>query len=151
MKMTLKLIWIVYLHFANEDRPLSLIFEIRTVQDLSRTAYFHSLFQPQTFQNRSHSNIWGRPLFPRTVHFHLDLNFSRKKPFQGISMAKSEEYSSYATNLFFNDLESVHAKRFQDRNLTLSIYRGPSAKMISRCPIVAIYYMIHIFHKRNKI
>ena len=31
-------------------------------------------------------------------------------------MEKSEEYSTYATNLFFTDTESDRAKRFQDRN-----------------------------------
>ena len=35
-------------------------------------------------------------------------------------MAKSEEYSLYATNLFFKDPESDHAKRFQDRNSMLN-------------------------------
>ena len=34
-------------------------------------------------------------------------------------MAKSEEYSSYATNLFFKDSESDRAKRFQDSNSIL--------------------------------
>ena len=45
--------------------------------------------------------------------------FQRNKPFKGISLAKSEEYSSNATNLFFNDPESNRAKRFQDSNSIL--------------------------------
>ena len=57
------------------------------------------------------SRLLGRQLSP-----FLKSNYSRKKPLQGISMTKSEEYSTYATNLFFKDSESVLAKRFQDRN-----------------------------------
>ena len=37
----------------------------------------------------------------------------------GFSWAKSNEYSTYATKLFFNDPESVRAKRFQDCNSML--------------------------------
>ena len=66
----------------------------------------------------------GLSVLTQTVHSYLDPNSlnqfpKRKKPYQGISMAKSEEYSSYATNLFFKDSESDRAKRFQDRNSIL--------------------------------
>ena len=42
--------------------------------------------------------------------------FRRIKALQGLSLAKSNEYSTYVTHLFFNDTESVRAKRFQDWN-----------------------------------
>ena len=51
-----------------------------------------------------------RPEFPTTI------SSTKKKLLQEISLAKSEEYSRYATYLFFKDPESVCAKRFQDRN-----------------------------------
>ena len=55
-------------------------------------------------------------------------------------MAKSEEYSTYATNLFFKDSESVGAKRFQDRNSIL-IYIKLLLKKIDILNI--IYFRIY--------
>ena len=44
-------------------------------------------------------------------------NFLHKNSlFQGFSLAKSNEYSTAITILFFADSESTRAKRFQDRN-----------------------------------
>ena len=48
-----------------------------------------------------------------------ELNFLQKKPLQGFSWAKSDEYSRYVSTLVFNNPESVRAKRFQDRNSML--------------------------------
>ena len=36
--------------------------------------------------------------------------------FEGFSWKKSTEYSQYATNLFFDDLETESAQKFQESN-----------------------------------
>ena len=98
--------------------------------------------EPFTFKRLGPSTFpQDRPLSPRPEF--IKNNFSRKKPFQGISMAKSEEYSSYATNLFFKNPESVHAKRFQDRNSIL-IFIKLLPKKIDILNI--IYFRIYLIH-----
>ena len=51
---------------------------------------------------------------------------SRKKLIKGFSLAKSNEYSINISDLFFDDPDSVSAKKFQDCN---SILKGFWKKM----------------------
>ena len=50
------------------------------------------------------------------------------------------KYSSYATNLFFKDTESVRAKRFQDRNSM--IYIKLSLKKYNICLVSVLFHSI---------
>ena len=117
MEMTINLIRNV--HSLNGDRSISdcsrsiknrlfsfLLPPMRTIRVLSRTVHIQTI---------------GAVHFPPRPSTFTSTRISKKifqqnKPFQGVSLAKSEEYSSYATNLFFKDSESARAKRFQDRN-----------------------------------
>ena len=46
----------------------------------------------------------------------LDLAKNPEKTWKGFSLAKSNEYSMYISDLFFDDPDSVSAKKFQDCN-----------------------------------
>ena len=54
--------------------------------------------------------------FLNEKYHHVAISFKKKSPIQGLSFAKSHEYSTYLTNLFFEDPESNRAKKFQESN-----------------------------------